>query len=74
VGAQKVTPEPPPFACYELWCEAKVAGGSVTVRQVVDAQMYDSDPDMREAAHQALREALVRAILDHWKPVIKIRR
>jgi hypothetical protein len=63
---------PPGF--YLLWVEAKVAGASVTARQAVDAQMYDSDPNMRQAADQALRRALVEAILERWKPVIHVRR
>jgi hypothetical protein len=58
---------------YVLWAEAKVAGGRVVVQQTVDAQMYDADPQMREAARKSVRWALVEAILDRWKPVIRIR-
>lgn len=58
----------------EISCEAQVGGGTVTVRQVVDAQMYGSDPDMRDAARTQLRIALVTAILHRWQPVVKVRR
>ncbi len=54
-------------------CEATVNGVSVKVQQVVDAHAYD-EPVMREHAENTLREALVREILKHWKPVIKVQR
>ena len=63
----------PFFARVLMSCEATVAGEKIQVRQEVVQAVYD-DPDARQHIEAALREALIRAVLDKWTPVIKVRR
>lgn len=63
----------PFFNRVEMSCEATVAGEKIQVRQMVVQAVYD-DPNARTALEATLREALIRAIVEKWTPVIKVRR
>lgn len=65
---------PDPFVNQVLLsCEATVAGERIQVRQAVVQAVYD-DPQAREHIETAMREALIRAIVEKWTPVIRVRR
>jgi hypothetical protein len=61
------------FEQVEMSCYATVAGHRLETRKVIPAAAYD-DRLVREAVEKTLREELVRAILDKWTPVVKVRR
>lgn len=56
----------------ELSCQATIGGEKISVRQIVARPVYD-DPIAREAIERALREQLVRGIVERWTPVIRVR-
>lgn len=56
----------------ELSCQATIGGETIRVRQIVARPVYD-DPIAREAVERALREQLIRSIVEKWTPVIKVR-
>lgn len=57
----------------EVKCTARVGNDEVVVTQVVHEAVY-SDPDAREAVHEAVRFKLMAEIAKKWKPRIEVRR
>ena len=56
----------------ELSCRATIGGETVSVRQLIPTAVYD-DEVAREVVEQALRQ-LMLALLDKFKPKIRVRR
>jgi len=57
----------------ELSCKATIGGETVSVRQMIMAEVYD-DPETRKAAEHAVRQQLMLGLLDKFKPKIRVRR
>jgi len=65
---------PPEFRDrVELSCRATIGGETVSVRQLIPTAVYD-DEAAREVVEQALRQQLMLALLDKFKPKIRVRR
>lgn len=62
-----------PFAQVHLSCSATAGGETITVQQVVAPAVYE-DEVARPLIEKHLREELIRAILEKWTPVVKVRR
>lgn len=62
-----------PFEMVRMRCECRINGELLYAEQAVPAVVYD-DPDGRGAVEEAVRQRLMMAILDRWKPKIQIRR
>lgn len=67
-------PVTPPFQQVELRCSATVNDQTFEVRLLVDREGYDRYPEVREHAHQELRERLLRAVMKKYPPEIQVRR
>lgn len=61
-----------PFETVTVYCEANVAGESVIVRHAIP-KVAAEDPELMAVLRDSLRHRLVDAILDRWKPVVRIR-
>ncbi len=60
------------FPSVTLTCEVRIAGETVRVEQHVARPVYD-DPVARPMILKALREQLIREIVEKWTPVVTIR-
>lgn len=57
----------------ELVVEARIEGRLIRCRELVATQLWE-DPEARHQVERSLRMKLASEILEHWKPVVKVRR
>lgn len=57
----------------ELVVEARIGDQRIRCRELVATQLWE-DSEARHHVERSLRMKLASEILEHWKPVIKVRR
>lgn len=62
-----------PFEVVRMRCECRINGELLYAEQTVPAVVYD-DPEARKAVEEAVRQRLMMAVLDRWKPEIQVSR
>lgn len=61
------------FDIVRLRCECRINGELLYAEQTVAAPVWD-DPEARKAVEEMIRQRLMMAVLDKWKPKIQVRR
>lgn len=61
------------FREIEISCECRVNGERLYALQTVPEAVW-RDSEAREAIIEAVRQRLMMAVLDRWKPKVQVRR